>query len=413
MQPPLAGIRVLELEGLGPGPLCGCVLADFGAEVVSVSRVEKGRIQSQGDPVARGKCSIALDLKSPTGLATLKQLTSKADVFIEPYRPGVAERLGFGPEVLCKENPRLIYGRMTGYGQGGTEFEKLAGHDATYLALSGVLDFFRRGDERPLPPANFAGDYAGGSMMLAMGVLLALVERHRSGKGQVIDAAMVDGVNYLALPLYKWTQIGLAPLAPDGHVDVKSCVLTQAAHFSDVYLCKEDSKKPGTKEYVSVQAIEPLFYRLLLQGLGLAESELPNQYDSAAWPEMKLRFAQIFLQKTRDEWAEIFRGTDACCVPVLSPLEAPNHPHNVARGTFAPTPGIPGGFEPAPSPKLSRTPGFLPRPSPVPGGDTRVLLRTWLGLSDTEVDKLLADGSAAQAEGAASKTQSLTPAARL
>jgi alpha-methylacyl-CoA racemase len=203
----LAGIKVLELEGIGPGPLAACVLADFGADVITISRVVKGRVASQADPVSRGKRSIALDLKSADGVATLKKMVKQADVFIEPFRPGAVEKLGIGPDVLCAENPRLIYGRMTGFGQGGTKFEKMAGHDANYLALAGTLDLFRRGDERPLPPANFAGDYAGGGMMLAMGVLIAVIERATSDKGQVIDAAMVDGANYVALPLYKWMQV--------------------------------------------------------------------------------------------------------------------------------------------------------------------------------------------------------------
>mmetsp|Transcript_95899 Transcript_95899/g.150909 ORF Transcript_95899/g.150909 Transcript_95899/m.150909 type:complete len:403 (-) Transcript_95899:20-1228(-) len=385
---PLTGTRVLELEGIGPGPLAACVLADYGADVVTVCRVGAKGVSSQGDPVSRGKRSIAINLQSPGGVATLKKLVRNADVFIEPFRPGTTERLGIGPDVLCNENPRLIYGRMTGFGQGGNKFERMAGHDANYLALSGALDFFRRGESPPFPPANFAGDYAGGAMMLAMGVMLALLERQRSGKGQVVDAAMIDGANYISLPLYKWHQSGFMPKLQDGHMDASSFILTQASHFVDSYLCKEDPKKPGTKQYMSVQSIEPQFYAALLKGMGLdQEKNLPHQFDKAAWPWMKVRFASIFATRTRDEWAEIFYGTDACCVPVLNAAEAASHPHNVARGSFAPTPGSDGLFEPAPAPKLSRTPGYDPRPSPVPGAHTRAVLAE-CGLQEAEIDTL-------------------------
>lgn len=394
---PLTGVRVLELEGIGPCPLAACVLADYGAEVITVCRAGKNGVMSQNDPVSRGKRSIAINLQSPEGVATLKKLTAKADVFLEPFRPGTTEKLGIGPEVLCAENTRLVYGRMTGFGQGGNKFEKMAGHDANYLALSGSLDFFRRGDESPFPPANFAGDYAGGAMMLAMGVLLALLERQNSGKGQVIDAAMTDGANYIALPLHKWAAAGFAPMRSDGHLDAGSWILTQASHFVDSYLCKEDPRKPGTKQYMSVQTIEPQFYKALLKGLDLEnEKGLPHQYDRSAWDWMKARFASIFLTKTRDEWAEIFYGTDACCVPVLNIEEAAAHPHNVARGSFAPSPGTDGKFEPAPAPKLSRTPGHDPRPNPVPGAHTGAVLAEF-GFADADISALLKSGTVASA----------------
>lgn len=391
----LAGVRVLELEGIGPCPLAACVLADFGADVITVCRAQGGSVRSQADPVSRGKRSIAIDVKSPQGVVTLKRLARSADVFLEPFRPGVVEKLGIGPEVLCKENPKLIYGRMTGFGQGGTEFSNMAGHDNNYIALAGTLDFFRRGDERPFPPANFAGDYAGGGMMLAMGVLLALLERQKSSQGQVIDAAMLDGANYTALPLFKWAQSGFVPVGPDGHVQASNFILCQAPPWSDVYLCKEDPAKPGTRQYMTVQAIEPQFYAELLQGLGLGEEKgLPKQFDPEAWPRMKTRFADIFLTKTRDEWAEVFRGKDACCVPVLNATEAAMHPHNKKRGSFAPTPGSDGLFEPVPAPRLSRTPGHLPRPGPSPGADTRAVLSEF-GFSAAEVDELFKQGAAA------------------
>lgn len=394
---PLSGVRVLELEGIGPGPLAACVLADFGAEVITVCRAGPKGVMSQNDPVSRGKRSISVNLQSVAGVAALKTLSAQADVFLEPFRPGTVEKLGIGPDVLCAENPRLIYGRMTGFGQGGTKFEKMAGHDANYLALSGSLDFFRRGDESPFPPANFAGDYAGGGMMLAMGVMLALLERHQSGKGQVIDAAMCDGANYVALPLHKWKN-KFVPVKTDGHMDASRFILVQASHFVDSYLCKEDPRKPGTRQYMSVQAIEPQFYAALLKGLGLQGAEgLPHQMDQSAWGWMKTRFASIFLEKTRDEWAEIFYGTDACCVPVLNTDEAAVHPHNIARGSYAPTPGKAGVFEPAPAPKLSRTPGHEPRPEPVPGSHTKAVLAEF-GFAESQVTELLASGAVAEAK---------------
>lgn len=331
---------------------------------------------------------MALDLKSAAGITALKSMVRKADVFIEPFRPGVCEKLGIGPEVLRGVNPRLIYGRMTGFGQGGNKFEKMAGHDANYLALSGLLDFFRRGDERPFPPVNFAGDYAGGAVMLVMGVLLSLIERGRSGEGQVVDAAMVDGAAYVALPMFKWLQSGFFPSDQYGHLDAKRSVLNQAPPWVESYECKPDPNKPGLRQYVSVQAIEPQFYKLMLEGLGLTQSELPSQMDVDSWPAMKSRFAAVFLTKTRDEWAQIFYGTDACVVPVLNMHEAAAHPHNQARGTYGRTPGTDDGWEPAPAPKLSRTPGYLPRDQPEPGAHTREVLREF-GFDEPQVEQLL------------------------
>lgn len=394
----LAGLRVLELEGIGPGPFAACILADFGADVVTISRAVGGKVHSENDPVSRGKRSVAIDLKSVEGVETLKFLAAGADIFIEPFRPGVAERLGLGPNVLCALNPRLIYGRMTGFGQGGTAFEKMAGHDANYLALSGVLDAFRRGKERPFPPANFAGDYAGGGVMLAMGVLLSVIERARSGKGQVIDAAMVDGAAYVAMPIFQALRKGriLRP-TEHGHFDVETSDVTQGAFWGECYECKEDPAKPGLKQYMAVQAPEPAFYRALLRGLGLENAKgLPYRRDRSSWPWMKERFASIFRTKTRDEWAAVFEGTDACCVPVLSPVEAPKHPHNLARGTFAPSAAFPGEWEPAPAPKLSRTPGAAPRVSPTPGSDTRAVLAEY-GIPPGRIEELLGRGAVVDA----------------
>ena len=392
----LAGFRVLELEGIGPGPLGACVLCDFGADVVSISRVAKGRVRSQNDPVSRGKRSIALDLKSKRGKLLLRTLVKAADCLIEPFRPGVMEKLGLGPDILCTDNPRLIYARMTGWGTFGDEsVYTTAGHDANYLALSGALDLFRRGNETPLPPANFAGDYAGGGMMLAMGVLLAAMERTKSGKGQVVDVAMTEGANYVALPLYKWLQTGMLPREEEGnrHLIPDKSFLHQGPPWSSTYECSDG-------EWMAVQCIESKFYAAFLDGIGLGEDakndRLPHQHDRSSWSWMKVRFASIFKTKTRDEWADIFNGTDACCWPVLTASEAARHPHNVARGSFAPSPDKPGEFEPVPAPRLVRTPGHLPRARPKPGAHTRDVLYEY-GVSTEDIKKLLDDSIVVQA----------------
>lgn len=322
--------------------------------------------------------------------------------------------MGLGPKDVEALNPRLIYARLTGWGQGGdAKIEKSAGHDANYLALSGALDLWRRADgERPQPPANFAGDYAGGGLMCAIGILLAVRERHKSGRGQVVDCAMLDGASYIAWPTLK----GLVQQPPgeqkspigglnellaksgkteQGDTDPTGNLMSQAAHFANVYQAKPDSRRPGRVEYVSVQAAEPGFYRALLRGLGLeGDPSLPPQMDRTSWPMMQKRFAAIFLTKTRDEWAEIFRGSDACFAPVLNAEEAWEHPHNKSRGTFAPSASHPGKFEPAPAPKLSRTPGFDPRPDPIPGADTRAVLGE-LGLGQAKIEELFKAGATA------------------
>jgi len=371
------------------------MLADFGAEVITVSRVDsKGRIRSQNDPVSRGKRSIAMNLKSSRAVRTFVSMCKHVDVVIEPFRPGVMEKLGLGPDVLMRANPRLIYARMTGWGQtGDPDYVKMAGHDANYIALSGALDLFRRGEEAPMPPANFAGDYAGGGTMLAMGVLLALIERNRSGKGQVIDAAMVDGVNYVALPLFKWLQ----PHHPflrtreDGHLDATRSALHQAPPWCGTYRCADG-------EWIAVQAIEPHFYRELLKGLDLLDEEdaLPHQMDVESWSWMKRRFEIIFATRTRDDWANLFKGTNACVAPVLTAIEAAQHSHNRARRSFLPTPGRPGLFEPAAAPKLLRTPAHPPRPRPIPGQDTISVLRE-LSIPQETITSLIRNGDVAVA----------------
>ena len=312
MSSALSGFKVLEIEGIGPGPLGACVLADFGADVISISAIKKGRLKSQNDPVSRGKRSMGIDLKSKEGKALFLDMVTSADCVIEPFRPGVMEKLGLGPDVLQQQNERIIFARMTGWGNMGSEqVYKTAGHDSNYLALSGALDLFRRRDEKPLPPANFAGDYAGGGMMLAMGVLLAAMERTKSGKGQVIDVAMTEGANYCALPLYKWLQQGVLPRKEGGnqHLDATNSFLHQGPPWSTTYTCRDG-------EWMSVQCIEPKFYAAFLKGMGLEDAKgLPHQHDRESWPWMEARFGSIFQTKTRDEWADIFLGTDACCWP--------------------------------------------------------------------------------------------------
>lgn len=396
----LSGLRVLELEGIGGGPLTGCILADFGAEVITISRVSAGKLFHQGDPVARGKKSIGLDLKSPAGMEAMKELLKTGDIFIDPFRPGVTEKIGLGPQDVEAINPRVIYARLTGWGQGGDpKIEKSAGHDANYLALSGALDLWRRGtvkdagQERPQPPANFAGDYAGGGLMCAIGILLAVKERRSSGKGQVVDCAMLDGAAYIAWPTLK----GQANARPGGAAkdkwgDQKLEISMGANHYVNVYQTKPDPRRPDRIEYVSVQAIEAAFYRALLKGLGLDKApDLPKQNDREGWPMMRKKVASIFMTKTRDEWCEVFRGTDACFAPVLNSEEAWEHPHNKARGTFAPSASHPGKFEPAPAPHLSRTPGYNPRPDPTPGADTRTVLKE-VGLSGAKIEELFKAG---------------------
>jgi alpha-methylacyl-CoA racemase len=315
-------------------------------------------------------------------------MAKKVDVVVDPFRPGVMEKLGLGPDVLCADNPRLIFARMTGWGQkGDPAYVYSAGHDSNYISIGGALDLFRRGEERPLPPGNFAGDYAGGGTMLAMGVLLAVIERAKSGKGQVIDVAMTDGANYVALPMFKWMQPGgIFPSRPDGHLDATASPLHQAPYWSTTYVCKCGG-------WVSVQPMEPAFFKIAMTELGLDVKTLPHQQDRSSWPWMTKRLEGIFLTKTRDEWEQQFKGKDACIAPVLSVIEAAKHPHNVARGSFGPTPEHPGLFEPCPAPQLSRTPGHRPRPKPVPGSHTLPVLKE-LGLPEATVAALMKSGGA-------------------
>ncbi|MFF0234585.1 CaiB/BaiF CoA transferase family protein [Micromonospora sp. NPDC005254] len=365
---PLAGVRVVELASLAPAPFGCMVLADLGADVVRVDRPGgpgAGRLAAPtGGPLQRGRRITALDLKSPAGVADLLRLIERADVLVEAYRPGVAERLGFGPDVCQARNPRLVYARMTGWGQDGPLAAR-AGHDIDYIAVAGALEPLGRADARPHAPLNLIGDFAGGGMLLAVGVLAALLERERSGVGQVVDAAMVDGSALLTSFLHGLLGTGLWA-APRGRN-----LLDGGAPFYDTYATADGG-------FMAVGALEPAFYAVLLAGLGLAdEAELPDQYDPSGWDELRRRFTERFAERTRDEWTAVFADLDACVAPVLAPGEAHRHPHNAARGTFV---EVDGEIQPAPAPRFDRTPAGPPNPAPDPGRDVAPvedILSTW------------------------------------
>ena len=354
---PLAGIRVVEFAGLGPGPHAATLLADLGADVVCVQR--PGLIPPAGhrDQIQRGRTVVEANLKDPEQVEKVLGLIERADVVIEGFRPGVTERMGLGPDVALARNPRLVYGRMTGWGQEGP-LANAAGHDINYISLTGVLHAIGREGERPVPPLNMVGDFGGGSMFLIFGILSALVERQTSGKGQVVDAAMVDGA--LALSHMMWSFRGRGMWSDERGTNL----LDTGAPFYDVY-------ETSDGKYMAVGAIEPQFYALLLQGLGLDPANLPQQLDRSAWPEMKKLFTETFLSKTRDEWSEIFLGTDACVSPVLTWAEAPNNEHIAARGSLIELDGV---TQHAPAPRFSRTPAGAPTP---PAGEATDIESIW------------------------------------
>ncbi|MEW9529900.1 CaiB/BaiF CoA transferase family protein [Microbispora sp. NPDC049125] len=329
---PLAGIRVLELAGLAPGPFAGMMLADHGADVLRVDRVAAVTDEPRRDVMDRGKHTIGLDLKSPDGVAAFRRLAARADVVIEVFRPGVAERLGIGPGDLLAVNERLVYGRMTGWGQDGP-LAHAAGHDIDYIAVAGVLSMLGRAGDRPTPPINILGDFAGGGLMLAYGVVLALFERERTGRGQVIDAAMVDGAALLFAMFYGGVAGGF--WGPRG-----TNLLDTGAPMYDTYETADGG-------HLAVGALEPRFWEEMVARMGL--DGLPDRDDRANWPLIRERLAEAFRTRTRAEWEAVFDGSDACVAPVLEPGEAAGHPHNQARGTFVDVGGVP---QPAPAPRL-------------------------------------------------------------
>ena len=368
---PLDGVKILEVAGVGPGPFAGMMLADMGAEVI---RLDRSSTVKGGDPanppmdvLARGRRSIGVDLKQQAGVETVLKMIEGADVILEGFRPGVMERLGLGPDICLARNPRIIFGRMTGWGQEGP-MAKAAGHDINYIALTGALHAIGRRGDAPLPPLNLVGDFGGGGMLLAYGITCALVERATSGKGQVVDAAMVDGASSLMGMMYGMMAMG-------AWVDERGeNLLDTAAHFYQTYATKDD-------KWNSVGSIEPQFYALLLEHTGIAGEDLPGQMDRVGWEGMKDRLRDIFKSKTRDEWCEIMEGTDVCFAPVLSMSEAKDHPHMKHRSTFIDVAGV---NQPAPAPRFDRTsPGF-PTPPAHPGQHTDEILAD-LGFSETDI----------------------------
>jgi alpha-methylacyl-CoA racemase len=373
---PLEGVRVIEVASLAPAPFGCMILADLGADVLRVERAERSGPQARppADPLVRGRRSVGLNLKDPAGIDLLLRLADDADVLVEGFRPGVAERLGFGPQTCQRRNPRLIFGRMTGWGQDGP-LAPTAGHDIDYIAISGALAPIGRAGERPVPPLNLVGDFGGGGMLLAVGILAALVERERSGQGQVVDAAMVDGSALLTSFLYGMRASGA------WQEQRGTNLLDGGAPFYDTY-------ETAGGGYVAVGALEPQFYAALLAGLGLAGADLPAQLDRSGWPELRRQFAAVFATRSRDEWAQVFAGTDACVAPVLSMDEAAAHPHAAARSAFTDVGGI---VQPAPAPRFSRSPAGPPAAPPGPGADTDAVL-AGLGLTAEQAAGLRARG---------------------
>jgi alpha-methylacyl-CoA racemase len=377
---PLSGIRVVEMAAIGPAPYGVMLLADLGAEVVRVDRAAGGEVKVGFEAtmvgLSRNRRSIAVDLKTDAGRDVVLQLADRADVLVEGWRPGVAERLGLGPDELLARNPRLVYARTTGWGQDGP-FAPTAGHDIGYAAIAGTLHTVGRAGEPPPPPVNYLADFGGGGTFLAMGVLAALVERNRSGEGQVVDTAMVDGAASQTAFLHGL--LGMGAWTDEREANL----LDGAAPFYDTYTCADG-------RYLAVGAIEPQFFVALCEGLGIDPAEFP-QHDRASWPAQKERIAAVVATRTRDEWAAVFDGTDACVAPVLSLTEAPDHPHNLAREVFVEVDGRP---QPAPAPRFSRTPGSVRGGAPQHGADTDAIL-TELGLDADAVAALRTEGAVA------------------
>jgi len=383
---PLSGITVVEMAGIGPGPFAGMMLADLGAAVIRVDRLSGGGgLQSvlsagRADVVSRGRRSIAVDLKSAEGVELVLKLIDAADVLIEGYRPGVMERLGLGPDICLERNPRLVFGRMTGWGQDGP-LAQAAGHDINYIALSGALGAIGRHGQTPVPPLNLVGDYGGGGMLLAYGVLAALLSVSRSGAGQVVDAAMVDGSALLMAQFYGMSALGRWTNERGTNL------LDTGAPFYDVYPSADGG-------YLSVGPIEPAFFAIMLERLGIDDIDAGSQYDPQSWPALRLRLAAEFALRTRGAVEELFADVDGCVFPVLSLSEAPQHPHNVARGTFVTRDDV---VQPAPAPRFSATPTRLRLPPPAVGEHTDAVLAE-LGMFDDEVRRLRGAGVVGSAE---------------
>ena len=370
---PLNGYTVIELGGIGPAPMGGMMLADMGAEVI---RIDRAGAMVMKDVSTRGKKSVVVNLKDSNGLETLLRMVENADVLIDPYRPGVCEKLGIGPTVCLARNPKLIFARMTGWGQEGP-LAQSAGHDINYISITGALYAMGRKGEKPVPPLNLVGDMGGGGMLLVNGVLAALLETANSGKGQVIDVAMVDGAAQLMWMFYGFESMGLWDATARG-----SNMLDGGAHFYDTYECADG-------EYISLGSIEPQFYALLKERAGLTEEDFGDQNDQSQWVVMKEKLASVIKQKTQAQWSDIMEGTDVCFAPVLNFLDAPKHPANVARGTYIEVDGL---VQPAPAPRFGRTPSEVRHSGHEVGQDTDVVL-TEMGFSEQELTNLKANGS--------------------
>ena len=370
---PLNGLRIIELAGIGPGPFCGMMLSDMGAEVIRVDRLT-GASSRPKDVLARNRRSIAVDLKNPEGVEVVLRLCQSAAGLFEGFRPGVTERLGLGPDVCMGRNPKLVYGRMTGWGQEGP-MAQAAGHDINYIGLSGALHAIGRPGEKPVPPLNLVGDFGGGGMLLAFGMVCGLLEAERSGKGQVIDAAMVDGAAALMAMFFTFRATG-------GFTDKRGTnLLDGGAHFYDTY-------ETSDAKHICIGSIEPQFYALLLEKAGLDREKFKPQMDAKQWPALKAELTHVFKTKTQAQWCQIMEGSDVCFAPVLSIFEAPDHPHNKARNSFV---SIDGVVQPAPAPRFSRTKPEISHGARRPGEDSAAVLKD-CGFSAQEIKSLQASG---------------------
>lgn len=372
-QGPLAGLKVLEFAGIGPGPFCGMLLSDLGADVVRIDRKGAGR-GAKWDITARGRKSVAMDLKTPAAIEACLMLMESADAVFEGFRPGVMERLGLGPAVALARNPKLVFGRMTGWGQTGPNAQA-AGHDINYIAISGALSAIGT-SEKPAPPLNLVGDFGGGALYLAFGLLAGVIHARQTGQGQVIDCAMTDGAASLMAMFYGFKAAGA------WKHQRRSNLLDGGAHFYDTYRCADG-------EWVAIGSIEPQFYALLLEKTGIADPAFKAQMDRDSWPALREKLAAVIATKTRDEWTRIMEGTDVCFAPVLNLDEAPSHPHNAARGTFVEIDGV---TQPAPAPRFSATPGAIAGPPPAIGADNRGALAAW-GFSEAQIIALEGAGA--------------------
>lgn len=376
---PLTGCRVVEMAGIGPAPFCGMLLADLGAEVIRIDRTGKSGLgvefPARYDLLGRSKRSIAIDLQKPAGLDTARKLIAKADMLIEGFRPGVMERLGLGPESFASENPALVYGRMTGWGQDGP-LAQSAGHDINYIAITGALDAIGREGAPPTIPLNLVGDFGGGALYLVIGMLAALTYARATGKGQVVDGAIVDGVNHLMTMQYAFAQMG----AWGGGRGTN--LIDGGAPFYDSY-------ETADGRHVAIGPVEPKFFAILVEKMGLGGEDFPRQDDRSQWPELRRRFAETFRTRSQAEWCEILEGTDACFAPVLTLEEARDHPHNASRRAILDVEGV---SQPAPAPRFSTTIPGLPRAPAETGADTAAILAEW-GVSEAEATALRADGA--------------------